>query len=223
MAIADKRLCIPPHLADYVAMQAEPPVPAQRRLIETTASLGGVAEMQIPHEQGVFLTLLAQTLRATTVVDIGTFTGYSALALARGLTPGGLVHTFDVSTEWHGIATTAWAEAGISDRIRQHGGPAATALRQLPGSTTIDLAFIDADKVSYVEYWELLLPRVRPGGVILADNVLYAGEVVQEFPSVNGLALKNFNDHVRADDRVESVLLTIADGITFARKKGGTR
>jgi caffeoyl-CoA O-methyltransferase len=215
----DKRIGLTPRLADYVAAQAEPPSPAQRRLVEATAALGGVAEMQVPHEQSVLLTLLARSINATTVVEIGTFTGYSTLALARGLAPGGVVHTFDVSEEWSGIATRAWEDVGVRDRIRQHIGPAALTLPALAGDLVVDLAFVDADKTGYVGYWETLVPLVRPGGLILADNVLYAGEVVDDSPSPNGRAISEFNAHVRADDRVESVLLTIADGLTLARKK----
>ncbi len=187
--------------------------------MEATTALGGVAEMQIPHEQSVLLTLLAQSINATTIVEIGTFTGYSTLALARGLAPGGVVHTFDISEEWSAIATRGWEDAGVRDRIRQHTGPAAQTLPALAGDLVIDLAFVDADKAGYVGYWETLVPLVRPGGLILADNVLYAGEVVDDSPSANGLAIREFNAHVRADDRVESVLLTIADGLTVARKK----
>ncbi|MFD9698092.1 O-methyltransferase [Lentzea sp. NPDC059081] len=215
----DKNVTPTSRLNAYVLAQAEPPTPAQSELIETTYSLGSVAEMQVPHEQAVFLTLLAQSLGAVRVLEIGTFTGYSTLALASGLAEGGVVDTYDVTDRWSAIAGKAWADAGVAERVRQHIGPGLEGLRALPLDPVVDLAFVDADKVGYVGYWEELVPRMRPGGVILADNVLYAGEVVGDEPSGNGNAIKEFNAHVRADDRVESVLLTIADGLTFARKK----
>jgi caffeoyl-CoA O-methyltransferase len=216
---ADKRIGLNAILADYVLSQAEPPLRAQRELIEATAALGGVAEMQIPHEQAVFLTLLAQSIGAQAIVEIGTFTGYSTLALARGVATGGVVHTHDISDEWSDIATRAWAHAGVLDRIQQHLGPAAKTLLDLPQDIEVDLAFIDADKPGYIDYWELLMPLIRPGGLILADNVLYEGAAAEDAPTGNGLAIKQFNTHVRADDRVESVLLPIADGLTIARKQ----
>ena len=215
----DKRIGLSPQLTSYVVAQAEPPTPVQQRLVDATLALGGVAEMQVPHEQAVFLTLLTQAIGAKTVVEIGTFTGYSTLAFARGVGPDGVVHTFDVSQEWTAIARQAWQEAGVADRVRQHIGPAAETLPALPDDLVIDLAFLDADKVGYLGYWEALVPRLRPGGLILADNVLYAGEVVDEHPSRNGQAIQEFNAHVRADERVESVLLTLADGLTIARRK----
>jgi caffeoyl-CoA O-methyltransferase len=216
---ADKRIGLNAILSDYVLRQAEEPLPAQRELVEATAALGGVAEMQIPHEQAVFLTLLARSIGARVIVEVGTFTGYSTLALARGLVAGGVVHAYDISDEWSGIATRAWAHAGVLDRIQQHLGPAAKTLLDLPQGIEVDLAFIDADKPGYIDYWELLVPLVRPGGLILADNVLYGGEAAEDAPSGNALAIKRFNAHVCADDRVESVMLTIADGLTIARKR----
>lgn len=109
---------------------------------------------------------------------------------------------------------------GVVDRIEVRLGPAADTLRAMPEAPHIDLAFIDADKVGYREYWDLLVPRIRPGGLLLADNVLYYGEAADDFPTGNAKAIDEFNDHVRADDRVESVMLPIADGLTVARKRG---
>lgn len=215
----EKRIQLTPRISGYISAQAEPPSPAQRALIEVTAELGGVAEMQVPHEQAVLLTVLCRSIGASTIVEVGTFTGYSTLALASGLLPDGVVHTYDVSEEWAAIAATAWKEAGVSDRIQQYIGPAATKLAALPHEPIIDLVFLDADKAGYLGYWEELVPRVRPGGLILADNVLYYGEAAEDHPAGNGLAIKEFNAHVRADDRVESVLVSIADGLTIARKK----
>jgi caffeoyl-CoA O-methyltransferase len=215
----DKRIRLTSEIIGYAVTQAEAPTTAQQKLIDATTSLGHVAEMQVPHEQAVLLTLLAKAVKAETIVEIGTFTGYSTLALALGLAPGGVVMTYDISSAWTETAQRAWAEAGVADHIRHHIGPAAPALTELPLEPFIDLAFIDADKVSYVDYWELLVPRMADNGLILADNVLYAGEAVTADAVGNARAIREFNAHVLADTRVESVLLTIADGLTIARRK----
>ncbi|GAA0362494.1 O-methyltransferase [Actinoallomurus spadix] len=215
----EKTMPMTPELMRYVRAQAGPLTAAQRSLMDATLALGGVAEMQIPPEQGVLLTLLARLISARTVVEVGTFTGYSTMALAEGVDTDGTVITLDITDEWSAIATEAWRAAGVAERIRQVHGPAAESLRTLPDEPFVDLVFIDADKVGYVDYWELLVPRVRPGGLLIADNVLYAGEAVSPDATGNAQAIRDFNAHVLADDRVESVLLTVADGLTLARKK----
>ncbi|HEY4460152.1 MAG TPA: O-methyltransferase [Pseudonocardiaceae bacterium] len=216
-----KNVVMNERLYAYLLAQAEPPTTVQQALIERTHALGASAEMQIPHEQAVLLTLLVKITGATSIVEVGTYTGYSTLALASALPPTGRVLTCDVSTEWTAIAQQAWRDAGVADRVDLRIAPAADTLRVMPETPEIDLVFIDADKISYAEYWNLLVPRVRPGGLLLVDNVLYGGEVVAAAPSVNAKAIDAFNDLVRADDRVESVLLPIADGLTLARKKDG--
>jgi len=205
----------------YVQEQVEPLTAVQRDLIETTRGLGEVAEMQIPPELGAFLTLLAKSIGARTVIEVGTFTGYSTMALAAGVVPGGTVITCDVSTEWVSIATSAWTAAGVADWIQPKLGPAADTLRGLGDDVLVDLAFIDADKVNYITYWELLVPRLRPGGLLFVDDVLYedGAEAVSPEATGNAKAIREFNAHVRANDRVESVMLTIAYGLTLARKK----
>jgi predicted O-methyltransferase YrrM len=140
------------------------------------------------------------------------------LCLARGLCAGGWVITCDVSPEWTAIARTAWAQAGVDHLIELRLGPAHHTLAALPPEPVIDLAFIDADKVGYVQYWEQLVPRMRPGGLLVVDNVFYYGEVVHEHPTQNGAAIRDFNDHASADPRVELVMLPVADGITLARR-----
>ncbi|MCX5375102.1 O-methyltransferase [Streptomyces sp. NBC_00091] len=214
-----KTVPLTPEVYGYLVAQAEPQSPVQRRLVERTRALGGPAEMQIPHEQGVLLTLLARLTGARRIVEVGTFTGYSTLALAAGLAPGGQVLTCDVSPEWTAIAQEAWKEAGVADRIELKLAPALETLRALPAEPVIDLVFLDADKTGYQSYWEELVPRVRPGGLLLADNVLYGGEAADPGAKGNGLAIREFNARVRADDRVESVLLPVADGLTVARKR----
>ncbi|HEX8867573.1 MAG TPA: O-methyltransferase [Lentzea sp.] len=213
-----KTITMTPRLYRYLLAQAEPPTPVERRLIERTRALGQIKEMQIPHEQAVLLRLLTTVTAASLVVEVGTFTGYSTLAFARGLSPGGRVITCDLSEKWADIGREAWHEAGVADRVEVRLGPAADTLRTLPETPEIDLVFLDANKVGYIEYWELLVPRVRPGGLLLADNVLYEGEAAQPDATGNGRAIREFNDHVRNDPRVESVMLSVADGLTIARR-----
>ncbi|MCP2166568.1 O-methyltransferase [Goodfellowiella coeruleoviolacea] len=215
-----KSVPLTPQLHAYTVDHGSPLDPVARGLIGCTNELPHeVARMQIPPELGALLTLLTRLVDARFVVEIGAFTGYGTLCLARGLAPGGTVLTCDISQEWTAIARTAWAEAGVADRIDLRVAPAEDTLRALPHEPPIDLAFIDADKQNYIRYWEELVPRVRSGGLLVVDNVLYGGEVVTATPSENGAAVRRFNEHVRADDRVELVMLTLADGVTIARKR----
>ena len=202
----------------YLVAHGTPPDPVQARLIADTESLGPISRMQIAPEQGAFLTLLARMLRAHDIVEVGTFTGYSSLCLARGLEPGGRLLCCDVSEEWTVLARRAWAGAGVDDRIRLVLAPAIDTLAALPLEPGIDMAFIDADKGGYIGYYEAILPRLRPGGLIVVDNVLWSGAVVD--PSVDDddtNAIRAFNDHVRDDPRVEVVMLPVADGLSLLR------
>ena len=175
--------------------------------------------MQIAPEQGAFMTLLTGLLGARNVVEVGTFTGYSALSIAYGLGPGGHLLCCDVSEEWTAIAREAWKRAGVADRIDLRIAPAIDTLRSLPIDEPIDMAFIDADKPSYAQYYEELLKRLRPNGVILVDNTLWSGAVVDESANDdNTKAIRAFNDMVASDKRVETVILTVGDGLTLVRK-----
>jgi caffeoyl-CoA O-methyltransferase len=190
-----------------------------RQLVSETRALGDLAGMQIGHDQGQLLTMLTRLVGARRAVEVGTFTGYSALCIARGLETGGSLLCCDISEEWTAIGARAWERAGLRDRIELRIAPALQTLAALPNEADIDLVFIDADKPGYLAYWEELVPRVRPGGLLLADNVLWSGEIVDE--SVIGAnigALRAFNDRVAADERVEVVVLTAFDGLTIARK-----
>jgi caffeoyl-CoA O-methyltransferase len=187
---------------------------------ETAASLRDYAQMQISPEQGAFLTTLASAMGARRIIEIGTFTGYSALCLARGLPSDGLLQCFDVSDEWTQIARRYWKRAGVDDRIELTLGPAADSLAALPAEPVIDVAFVDADKTGYPDYVELLLPRLRPGGLLLLDNTLRYGAVL---PSAGEKdegtqTIVALNATLAADSRVETVLLPLADGLTIARK-----
>jgi len=188
---------------------------------ETRAAFPELAGMQIGPEQAAFMTILTRLLGARFAVEVGTFTGTSALAVARGLAEGGRLLCCDVSEEYTAVARKYWARAGVADRIELVLAPAVQTLRALPAEPTIDLAFIDADKEGYVDYWTEIVPRVRPNGVILVDNTLSHGRVIDpsthDNPRVQSIL--RFNEHARADSRVDLVLLPIGDGLTLARKR----
>jgi caffeoyl-CoA O-methyltransferase len=187
--------------------------------VETREFVGDHAGMLISPDQGRFLTMIAQISRARNVVEVGTFTGYSSICLARGLTPRGKLHCFDVSEEWTSIARRYWEEAGVAGRITLRIGPAAERLYDLPAVPAVDLAFIDADKENYGLYYEILMSYMTPGGVIMVDNTLWSGRVAHPAErDETTKAIREFNDMVAADTRVTSVMLPIADGLTMIRK-----
>lgn len=187
---------------------------------ETRARLGSLAGMQVAPEQSALLNLLTKLVGARRAVEVGTFTGLSSLAIARGMPADGRLICFDISEEYTSIARRYWARAGVQDRIELRIGPAAQLLRLLPEDPHLDLAFIDADKTGYPVYWAELVPRMRPGGVIVVDNVLQHGRVLDPTPdNASVRAIVKFNDDVLADDRVEVVMLPIADGVTVARRR----
>jgi caffeoyl-CoA O-methyltransferase len=215
-----KTVAVTPEVHEYLVAHGTPPDAVQRSLIEATDALGAISGMQIAPEQGAFMTLLTKLVDARFAVEVGTFTGYSSICIARGLAPGGRLLCLDVSEEWTAVAREHWAQAGVDDRIELKLGPAADTLRALPADPPIDLAFIDADKPGYRTYYDEIVERLRPGGLVLLDNVLWGGAVVDPADtSENTVAIRAVNDHVAADDRVEVVMLPIADGLTIARKK----
>src|SRR5829696_3404166 len=216
-----RNLTVTPELVDYpVAHGSWLDGPVERQLRDETRALGPVARMQIGADEGQLLTLLTRLVGAHRAVEVGTFTGYSALCIARGLAPDGLLTCCDVSEEWTAIGRRTWAAAGVDDRIDLRLAPAVDTLRALPAREHVDLAFIDADKVGYAAYWAELVPRVRAGGLLVVDNVLYGGDVVNPGGTeVNARALQDFNDEVAADDRVDVVILPAFDGLTLARKR----
>jgi caffeoyl-CoA O-methyltransferase len=176
--------------------------------------------MQISPEQGAFMQLLVTAIGAKRAVEVGTFTGYSALCVARGLGERGRLSCFDESEGWTSIGRVAWKRAGVDDRIELVIAPAIDTLRALPTDDPIDIAFIDADKPSYAAYYDELLPRLRTNGLILVDNVLWSGAVVDEAAQdENTQAIRAFNDKVAADDRVEAAILPLGDGVSVLRKR----
>jgi caffeoyl-CoA O-methyltransferase len=203
----------------YLVAHGTPPDAIQEQLIRRTAELGAVSGMQIAPEQGAFITMLTRLLGVRRAVEVGTFTGYSALCIARGLAEGGRLLCCDVSEEWTTIAREAWRDAGVADRIELRIAPAIETLRSLPAERTIDLAFVDADKPMYGAYADELLERMRPGGVLMVDNVLWSGAVIDAAATDdNTTAIRAFNDWLVADERVETVMLPLGDGLTLARR-----
>jgi caffeoyl-CoA O-methyltransferase len=216
-----RALTVTSALQDYAVAHGSWPVDAVLRdLRKETAALGGPAGMQIGPDQGQLLTFLARLVGARHAVEVGTFTGYSSLCIARALPPDGKLVCCDISEEWTSIGRKAWKRAGLADRIDLRLGRALDTLRELPMGEHLDLVFIDADKGGYVSYWNELVPRVRPGGLLLADNVLWSGAIVDEtVDDADTQALRVFNDMVAGDDRVEQTVLTAFDGLLMARKR----
>ncbi len=216
----EKFLSLTPAVYEYLVAHSAPPDDVLRDLADETAALGPVSMMQVAVEQGALLTMVARLIGARRIVEVGTFTGYSAICLARGLGDGGRLLCCDVSAEWTAIARRFWDRAGLADRIELRLGPALDTLRALPPTAEIDLAFIDADKPGYIGYYEELLPRLRPNGLLIFDNVLWSG-LVADAAAIDDQtrALRALNDHVAADPRVETVMLSVADGLLLARKR----
>jgi caffeoyl-CoA O-methyltransferase len=220
MTNSPKSLSLTTELHDYLVAHGTPPDAIQRELIVETERLGGVSVMQIAPEQGAFMTVLTRAIGARRTIEVGTFTGYSTLCTARGLGEGGRVIACDVSEEWTTIARRYWEKAGVADKIDLRIGPASETLGALPADPVFDLGFIDADKTSYADYYEEILLRLRPGGLILVDNALWSGSVID--PAANDadtVAIRRFNDSVASDARVDCVMLPIADGLTLLRKR----
>jgi len=215
------RSLLPQAVDDYLRTVVARESPLQQRLRDETAKLpmGG---MQIGADQGVFLAFLVRLIGARNAIEIGTFTGYSALSVASALAPGGRLVCCDVSEEWTAIARRYWAEAGVADRIELHLRPAQETLALLlrkhgPGS--FDFAFIDADKTGYDAYYEACLELLRPGGLIAIDNVLWSGTVADPADQKpDTIALRALTVKIRDDRRVDASLVSLGDGVLLARR-----
>jgi caffeoyl-CoA O-methyltransferase len=221
MSDTPKAFHLTPQIQSYVVAHSAPVDDVQKSLIKETEELGFISIMQISPEQGAFMESFARVIGARRIVEVGTFTGYSALCFARALPPDGKLLCCDISEEWTSIGRRHWEKAGVAGRIDLRLAPAADTLRALPADPVWDLAFIDADKGGYKTYYEEILKRLRPNGVILVDNVLWMGTVAD--PAMQGEdveAIRAFNDFVVSDPRVEVVMLTIGDGLSMIRKKG---
>jgi caffeoyl-CoA O-methyltransferase len=218
--VPDKYITLTPELFEYVVDHGARQDDVLRRLAAETEGLGDIAIMQIAPEQGAFMTLLVRAMRARRALELGTFTGYSAICIARGLAEGGTLVTCDISGDWTEIARRYFDEAGVADRIDLRLGPALETLRELPADDPFDFAFIDADKAEYPDYYEECLRLLRPGGVIMLDNVLRGGQVLDSGDDdPRTTATREVNDRAIADERVDVAMLGVADGITLALKR----
>jgi caffeoyl-CoA O-methyltransferase len=218
-----KTLTITPELHAYVVANGVREHASLQRCRAATAELGRAAGMQIAPEQGAFMALLVKTMGARRCVEVGTFTGYSALAVALALPPDGTVDACDMSPEYMQRARAHWEDAGVAHKIRSHIGPGTESLDRLlagQGEGRYDFAFIDADKANYGAYYERCLRLLRPGGIIAVDNVLWSGSVIDPAAAdADTLAIKALNAKIHADERVDAAMATIADGLYLARKR----
>ena len=207
---------VPEPIEAYAREHTEPVSPIFDALREETFRTMRAPQMQVGRIEGTFLRMLVELSGARRVVELGTFTGYSALCMAEGLPADGELVTCDVDPEAVGVAQRHWDQSPHGRKIRAVLGPALETIAALEGP--IDLVFIDADKENYKAYYEALLPKLKQGGLIVADNTLWSGRVLN--PSApSDHAIVDFNRHVAADARVEKVLLTVRDGMTLARKR----
>jgi caffeoyl-CoA O-methyltransferase len=195
-----------------------------RRVQDETAAMGEISDMQIAPDQGAFMTLLARAIGAREALEVGTFTGYSAICIARGLAPGGRLVCCELSEEYAETAARNIEDAGVADRVEIRVGPAAETLAALPDREVFDLTFIDADKPGYPTYYEEALKRTRQSGLILLDNVFAGGSIASPDEPPQGwresvVALRELNDQLVADERVDLAMVGIADGLTIARKR----
>jgi caffeoyl-CoA O-methyltransferase len=194
--------------------------PLLAELAAETAKLGRIAGMQIAAEQGALMAILVKVSGARNAIEIGTFTGYSAICVARALPPDGHLLCCDVSGEWTAIARRYWERAGLTGKITLKLAPAIETLTALPPGTTFDFTFIDADKVNYRNYYEECLKRTRPNGLLAIDNVLWGGSVIDSRDqSEDTKAIRGLNDLIAHDQRVDAVMIPVSDGLTIVRKK----
>ena len=176
------------------------------------------AMMQISPDQGALMTLLARLVGASNALEVGTFTGYSAICIARGLTKDGALTCLELDPDLAAIARENIAKAGLEDRVAIKVGPVKQSLEAMPDEPTYDYVFLDADKESYPDYYELILPRMKPGGLLLIDNVLLGGRVLDPQDDRSRIVVE-LNDRIADDDRVDQAMVLVADGLTFVRKR----
>jgi caffeoyl-CoA O-methyltransferase len=210
-------MIVEPRVEQYAEEHTSPDGELFDRLAAETREVAQAPEMMVGRLEGQFLAFLVGSTGARRVLELGTFTGYSSISMARALPEGGSIVSCDVNKETTAIARRYADEAGVADRIDYRLGPAIETLACLDGP--FDLVFIDADKTGYVDYYEAVLPKLADGGLILADNTLASGRVVDDPGDGMAASITRFNEHVRQDERVESVMLTIRDGVTMIRRR----
>jgi len=204
------------YLCSARSSAAEPVLEAVRA---ETDALGDISRMQISPEQGAFMSVLTAAIGAKSAIEVGTFTGYSSICIARGLASGGKLICVDASEEWTAIAKKYWVKSAVQDRIELRLGSAIPILQKLEAGLVFDFAFIDAEKTEYDAYYELILPRMRQNGLILFDNMLWGGRLGGgPIKEASGKAIDALNRKLAFDTRIESVLLPIADGLHLCRK-----
>lgn len=203
-------------LHDYSERVSSAPPDYLHRLERETHLKTLAPQMLSGRLQGRLLALLSRLLRPQRILEVGTFTGYSALCLAEGLATGGELHTIEGNAEVAYLARRYFADAGMSDRIHLHLGDAVQLIPSLPGE--FDLVFLDANKREYPRYYELVIERLRPGGLLLADNVLWSGKVLQPEADEDAAILDRFNRQLQSDSRLETLLLPVRDGLSISRK-----
>ena len=214
---------VDPRIEEYAVAHSTPEPAHFAALAAETRAATSAPQMMVGTLEGRFLSFLVSMLRPQLVLEIGTFTGYSALSMAEALPPGGRIVTCDISEEHVAIARRHIDVSPYADRIEIKVGAAIDTLQGLTGP--FDLAFIDADKSGYLDYYEAIVPKLAPAGVIAVDNVLWSGRVLDDAPAEEAddmtPVLRRFNDHVMADERVECVMLPLRDGVTLVRRRTG--
>ena len=206
-------------LTAYIKAHASGRDEAMKKVEEQTAAMGSIVMMQTAPEQAAFLEMLVGVVGARLALEVGTFTGYGAIRIARGLAPGGRLICFELEQERADIARANLDQAGVGDQVEIVVGPAIDGIRALPNEPGIDFVYLDADKTGYPDYYEELVPRLNPGGLLAIDNVFMGGRILDTDPDEGTAAVQGLNDRIMKDERVSSVMLGMADGLTLVMRK----
>ncbi|HUE38431.1 MAG TPA: class I SAM-dependent methyltransferase [Candidatus Binatia bacterium] len=218
--MSDKFTTLTPALHAYAERFSVRDDAVLARLAAETAALGDIARMQVAADEGALLTLLVRAIGARSAVEIGTFTGYSGISIARGLPGDGRLLCCDISEEWTAIARRYFREAKVDHKIDLKIAPALDTLRAMPTGNVFDFAFVDGEKKEYSDYYEELLKRLRPGGLLAIDNVFWGGKVADPSETSEATqAIRKLNDHIAKDERVDAVMIPVADGLAIVRKR----
>lgn len=208
---------LPENISNYTEQHTKPESAALQELNRETYLKVMMPQMLSGHLQGQFLRIISYMISPKVILEIGTFTGYSAICLAGGLQEDGILHTIDINEELKPMVMKYFKSAGVENKIIMHTGDAQKIIPSL--QETLDLVFIDADKENYSNYYDLVFDKVKKGGFILADNVLWSGKVMEEKKDKDTKAIDEFNKKIQSDNRVENVLVPIRDGLMIVRKK----